>query len=570
MEVSASKTCFSVFSKNGAGADGIDLRAGKERLGFNDTPKFLGVTFDSRLSFRPHLEQVLVRCERRLGAVRALSWASWRPRACHIRQMYLALVDSVISYAAGVWVPYLNNAGLDRLNALIYRGARSILGIPHHVNRFLAIREANLLTAELVAGRDAAFLFGRGFQRAGVDDPLRKCVENCSCTWAKLGGAFCEEQGTLAWNVDEEFFVPPDAEIDVWQMAESGQLKVIFDPASDASLESCHASSSVYYTDGSVVHSCGGAAVIAFDKSATPESDFRVVAADPLDDVADSFLAEQRAILLALMDIAASKPGHYCLFTDSLSNLLSIMAPGCRDRVEYEIMKLVCRLCRDGFHICLGFVRAHCGYSGNEAADALASVVTSCAPEGFPHPLERGIGMHLFRSWVRMACDKCGCQWLSDGDSESVQLARGMTGLRRNPVLDVSGAASLSCARADECIFNQIRCGSAFFLTGFAACSGGRVRDGRCSCGETASPLHFLNDCQRFDAQRHKAMSAFVEENHRRVQGNDLVEMANSAGIPCRLRKSAVRKWGDSDVVQHYPDIVLQMVIDSEDLIRVY
>ena len=65
-------------------------------------------------------------------------------------------------------------------------------------------------------------------------------------------------------------------------------------------------------------------------------------------------------------------------------------------------------------------------------------------------------------------------------------------------------------------------------------------------------------------------MAAFVEERYRRVLVNDLVDVAVSNGIPCRLRKLALRNWGDADLVQHFAVVVLGMIKDCDSLIRAY
>ena len=49
-----------------------------------------------------------------------------------------------------------------------------------------------------------------------------------------------------------------------------------------------------------------------------------------------------------------------------------------------------------------------------------------------------------------------------------------------------------------------------------------------------------------------------------------LVEVAEATGVPCRLSKMVLRKWGDVDVIQHFPKVVLGMVKETGALIRAY
>ena len=74
--------------------------------------------------------------------------------------------------------------------------------------------------------------------------------------------------------MEEEFFGVPDFRVDVWDMAEKGRLTVSSTAAVDLEVDECHKNSRVYYTDGSVVLSCGGAGVVAFERGVLSEGGF--------------------------------------------------------------------------------------------------------------------------------------------------------------------------------------------------------------------------------------------------------------------------------------------------------
>ena len=92
-------------------------------LPFNPTPRFLGVTFDRSLTFRQHIDQIcrtaIQRC-RLIGTLANREWG-WHPK--RLRAIYLALVRSVLSFAAAGWVPWIS---ADAMNQLVRADNRAL------------------------------------------------------------------------------------------------------------------------------------------------------------------------------------------------------------------------------------------------------------------------------------------------------------------------------------------------------------------------------------------------------------------------------------------------------------
>ncbi|GFW98593.1 uncharacterized protein TNCV_2757721 [Trichonephila clavipes] len=85
------------------------------------------------------------------------------------------------------------------------------------------------------------------------------------------------------------------------------------------------------------------------------------------------FSAELTAILIALQHILISNHRHFCVYTDSMSALESLhFFTERRHPTVIEILVLLRKLERKGFHIIFSWVPGHVGILGNEQADTAA------------------------------------------------------------------------------------------------------------------------------------------------------------------------------------------------------
>ena len=92
---------------------------------YSESIPFVGVIFDPKLTFKSHLEQVGGRVRVAHGAVKRLIGLNCGLRPEQLRQLYMATVQSVIAYAAPVWIESLdktqNSTALLRLQRQLLR-----------------------------------------------------------------------------------------------------------------------------------------------------------------------------------------------------------------------------------------------------------------------------------------------------------------------------------------------------------------------------------------------------------------------------------------------------------------
>ena len=71
-----------------------------ERLKFYHQVKFLGITFDSKFTFKKHFEDILGRCNARYHRIRLLTNKKWGPSPSTILQIYKQCVRPIFEYGS--------------------------------------------------------------------------------------------------------------------------------------------------------------------------------------------------------------------------------------------------------------------------------------------------------------------------------------------------------------------------------------------------------------------------------------------------------------------------------------
>ena len=78
----------------------LNLKLYDDTLKVYPQVKFLGITFDSRLKFEKHFEDILDRCNTRLHRLRPLVNKKWRPSPATLLQYYKQCVRPIFEYGS--------------------------------------------------------------------------------------------------------------------------------------------------------------------------------------------------------------------------------------------------------------------------------------------------------------------------------------------------------------------------------------------------------------------------------------------------------------------------------------
>jgi len=127
-KLSADKTVAILFTKKrNTRMDEIKLYLNGKAIKVQTTVKFLGVIFDQHMSWRPHIDYVVDRCNKRLNLMRVMAGTQWGASRKTLLIVYKALIRSVMDYAC---VAY-DTASLSvksKLDSVQYKALRICCG----------------------------------------------------------------------------------------------------------------------------------------------------------------------------------------------------------------------------------------------------------------------------------------------------------------------------------------------------------------------------------------------------------------------------------------------------------
>ena len=104
LKLNTTKTVSSAFHLPNRRADyKLNIKISGERLLFERTPKYLGLTFDRTLSYKQHLTNVSSKVTKRCNLLKRLTSNHWGVDFSTLRSSALALCYSVSEYCSPVW-----------------------------------------------------------------------------------------------------------------------------------------------------------------------------------------------------------------------------------------------------------------------------------------------------------------------------------------------------------------------------------------------------------------------------------------------------------------------------------
>ena len=104
-----------------------DLFLYKSRIQVKDSVRFLGVIFDKRLSFLPHIKDLRLRCQTAINALRVFCNPEWGGTSDVLLNLYRTLVRSRLDYACFIYGSACKS-NLQILDPIHHQGIRLALG----------------------------------------------------------------------------------------------------------------------------------------------------------------------------------------------------------------------------------------------------------------------------------------------------------------------------------------------------------------------------------------------------------------------------------------------------------
>ena len=348
-----------------------------QRISCKEETRFLGLIFDKRLTWVPHIKNLKVRCVQALNVIKVLSHTTWGADRKHLMILYKALVASKLAYGCEVYSS-ATKATLSLLDPIHNAGIRLASGA------FKSSPIPSLLVdaSEVPLGLHRQSLLVRYWHRI---QRIPKSL-TCEAVFSKRFYNFYDNHprfpkpfGYRVFKLLEEIGVPKVkilphkySVVPPWKLPSVEFCKCITDSKKEMStvvmrltflehLES-HEDSIFVYTDGSKSSAGVGFGVVFPDFNQSGR----------LPEQTSIFTAECFAILTAVKVIMLLPNRNYVIISDSISALQAIGQFNTNNQIVQEILEWVYLIENRGKEIKFCWVPSHVGVEGNERADSLA------------------------------------------------------------------------------------------------------------------------------------------------------------------------------------------------------
>ena len=373
------KTVAIIFSKNNEHLKHkVDIRINGKQIETVSSVKFLGLTFDQRLNWAEHINNVVISCKKKINLMRSLTGQQWGASKTSMLKIYRTLIRPRMEYGVELFHT-ASKAALQKLNSIQYTCLRLACGAMRGTAADALQQECGEMPLSIRRQRSLKRYTAR--ISTSDDNPAKKILQD---HWQNHYGKF-KSGAESVYLQTEQFHKQHDIQPGTtsrtppWQesaVTVDTKLQQQFRNTDNAAvshqkaLEHLHSYKDYLqiYTDASVNKT--GQSGAAFYIPAQ-----NVQISVKLSDHTASTTAELLAIKTALQFINSTqiKKTEIAILTDSSSSTQAIEAHHSKQQTtEAQIMDIAAELKRRQVHITIVWVPSHTGLHGNETADRLA------------------------------------------------------------------------------------------------------------------------------------------------------------------------------------------------------
>lgn len=333
LEFNPTKSSFLIIGKKYQKRPPL-IKLGSYNIKHSKELRILGITFDSQLSFLPHIENIKRKVIQQTLQINNFSGLNWGINPKNFRDIYERAIERLITYGAPVWYRAVNNS--HQLRKL-----KSIQRIPL-LKISKAFRTVSNISLNILCNLK----------------PINLTIEK-EIFMFKL----FQLKQTAAYN---DISINPSEiqyELDIWK-THPAKLKAINYTKNDISLKKIN-----IYTDGSVSNDTVGGAFVALDEFN------HIIKIDKLKlpKYSTIYDAELIAILEATKFANSFKEKtSFTINSDSLSSLQALSNPHNKNQLVYQVKEEIIKITHR-HDIQINYVKSHNNNFRNDLADLQAN-----------------------------------------------------------------------------------------------------------------------------------------------------------------------------------------------------
>ena len=394
----------SIFAKKRKAHDDPELYLNETPIRVVTEAKFLGVKFDNKLSFIPHMKELKIKCQKALNLLKVVGHFDWGADRKTLLSLYRSTIRAKLDYGSIVYGS-ARASYREMLDPIQHQALRICLGAFRTSPAYSLYVEANEPPLNLRRTKLALQYIIK--LKSTPSNPAYNCVFNPTHQALFEDTNFIPPFGLYHKHRFRDFnldliiqttgppfppweYIPPLVDTSL-----AGNKKDLTSPAElrqeFLALRNSYRDRISIYTDGSKIEEKVAAAAIAEGRKFLRR----------LPDHSSIYSAEVTALGLALQYVMDSPHKQYAIYSDSLSSLQALQTTQ-RNPLLLEVMQMLSTATNSGKDVLFCWVPSHVGVSGNEAADSLAKAALKCDPSDMQIPytdFKTLVKPYIFQEW---------------------------------------------------------------------------------------------------------------------------------------------------------------------------
>lgn len=464
------------------------LKLQNNTIEYVDDVKFLGITFDKKLRWKKHLENIKKECTQRLNIIKMLGHQKWGASKDILLRLYQTIIRSKIEYSCAAF-KHVKRTYKKKLQTIENTAIRIATGAfrtspikslhceASQLPLKYRLSELTLCYLANVASVPSSPIHQITFQ---PDSNKPRIINSCPLQ---------REISQEMLNLDIEFppvlkqsfpkhppwaINKPKFNLTLAQYNKSSTPTNTFRKTYLAEIQQYQQFTNIF-TDGSIIDNKTGAGIL-FNKK---EYKFH------LPNTAGIFTAEAFSVLKAIELIKQEREDrNFLIHTDSLSVIQSLQQLYTKNQLISDIQQSVHEAISAGKKIIFIWIPSHIGIDGNERADHLAKQAV----------LEETTQIAMPTNDIKSHIKRCIRQhWKQNWQASNKQLREIKEDINKWPT---------NRNRKEQVVLTRLRIGHSLITHKYIF---ERVEPPQCdTCETTLTIRHILKDCPKYEAERQK------------------------------------------------------------------